>query len=73
MVNLFENLMVLVTTERRKDTLLETVPNEVIIHNEIVIKEKEKDLLVVLRKKMRKIILMRKLYIHLMMKIDVDG
>ena len=39
----------------------------------IVIQEKEKDLPVVLRKKMKKIILMTKHYIHLMMKIDVDG
>ena len=57
-----------VTTAKKKDILLEIVPNEARIVN-----EKEKDLLAVLRKKMSKVILTKKHCTYQMMKIDVVG
>ena len=69
-VNLFENLMVPVTTVKKKDTLLETVPNEVITRHEIIIQNK------MLIKEKIKICLSCSgsiSDIHLMMKIHVDG
>ena len=63
-----------VTTAKKKDILLVIFPNEVISHNiKMIINEKVKDLLAVLRRKMSKIILTKKHCTHQMMKIDVDG
>ena len=63
-----------VTTAKKKDILLVIVPNEAISHNiKMIINEKVKDLLAVLRRKMSKIILTKKHCTHQMMNIDVDG
>ena len=57
-----------VTTAKKKDILLEIVPNEAIHHNiKIIVNEKVKDLLAVLRRKMSKVILTKKHCTHQMM------
>jgi hypothetical protein len=68
-LNLVGNSKEPVIAVKRKDTLLETVPNELTIHNVMVIKVKVEDLLAVLKRRVRKIMLMKKHYIQLIMKI----
>jgi hypothetical protein len=68
-LNLVGNSKEPVIAVKRKDTLIKTVPNELTIHNVMVIKVKVKDLLAVLKRRVRKIILMKKHYIQLIMKI----